>query len=491
MYIFEYIKEKKIIYLILGFIFSITSIGRFNIPLSIFIWPYCFLFYLHQNNKKVIPLIIVSFCLIVSNMIRWLGYNKYSILVGFAFGAYFSIINLIPYIIDNIIYNKISKWASVFVFPLLVAFTEYAFEFSPIANSNVYAYALRSDLQMIQICSLFGCFFLSFIIAFFASILDYSYNLYKKERKTSKFLYCYAIVILLIISFGSIRLLIPEKEERYNIVGVSGVSNCLYDEGKESQLSKNVYMDYIEKTIIKANKSEAKVIIYSEQAFDIKVSDRNDIINKTAKLAKKYNIYVVLSLDVEYEKDYCRNEAVLISDQGKVLYNYQKKNLLPMIETEYYTNLTEYKTIETELGFFGVVICYDINYPDYLNQLSRLGLDTLLIPSWDWDGITEFHSTELRFRAIENGFNAMKSTENGITLSTDYKGRFLSFLNGNKCEEIFVLSSLYKKGTKTLYSKIGGFFNYIYLVTLIIFVIIGRCQMYKENNKYIKKIKVK
>ena len=238
MNIFEYIKEKKIIYLILGFIFSITSIGRFNIPLSIFIWPYCFLFYLHQNNKKVIPLIIVSFCLIVSNMIRWLGYNKFSILVGFAFGTYFSIINLIPYIIDNIIYNKISKWASVFVFPLLVAFTEYAFEFSPIANSNVYAYALRSDLQMIQICSLFGCFFLSFIIAFFASILDYSYNVYKKERKTSKFLYCYAIVILLIISFGSIRLLIPEKEERYNIAGVSGVSNCLYDEGKESQLQK-------------------------------------------------------------------------------------------------------------------------------------------------------------------------------------------------------------------------------------------------------------
>ena len=66
--------------------------------------------------------------------------------------------------------------------------------------------------------------------------------------------------------------------------------------------------------------------------------------------------------------------------------------------------MTEYKTLNTELGQLGVVICYDIDFPYYLNRLSSLGLDTLLIPSWDWDGITEFHSTELRFRSIENGF---------------------------------------------------------------------------------------
>ena len=491
MKIFEYMIEKKIVYLIFGFIFSSISIGRFNIPLSIFIWPYCFLVYLHQNNKKIFPLIIVSLCLIFSNMIRWFGYNKYSILATIAVSIYLTIINIIPFILDNIIYNKISKLASVFVFPLLVAFVEYVFEFSYISNNNVYAYALRYNLEMIQICSLFGCFFLSFIIALFASITDYSYIVYKKEKKISKLVYCYAIIILLISSFGSIRLLIPEKEERFNIAGALGVSPCLYDEGKESLFPIDTYMDYIQKTIIKANKLEAKIIVYSEQAFGIYLSDRNDIINRTAKLAEKYNIFVLLTLDIEYDKNYYKNEAILISDKGKVLYNYQKKNLIPIIETEYYSNLTEFKTFDTDLGFLGVVICYDINYPDYLNQLSRLGLDTLLIPSWDWDTVTEFHSTELRFRAIENGFNTMKSTANGITLSNDYKGRFLSFLKPEKCEDFFVLSSLYKKGTKTLYSQIGGFFNYFYLIALIIIIIIGRCQVNKEINKEAEKLKIK
>ena len=493
MNIFKYIIEKKIFYLILGTIFSIISVGRFNFPLLIFIWPYCFLVYLHQNEKKLIPLILVSICLIFSNMIRWMGNYEDNILFGFLEGAYLSSINIIPYIIDDIIYNKISKWASVFVFPLLVAFTEYIFIFMPYANHNVYAYALRNNLEIIQICSLFGAFFLSFIIALFASIVDYSHNVYKKEKKISKFVYWYVIIILLISCFGSIRLLIPEKEERYNIAAALGAFPSLYLEGKVTAYSKELYLeylDYIQKTIIKANKSEAKLILYAEEAFYIEEADKQDIINKTVKLAEQYNIFVALPILVKYD-NYFKNEAILISDKGTILYNYQKKNLIPIMESEFINDMTEYKTVNTDIGYLTLAICYDINFPDYLNQLSRLGLDTLLVPSWDWDGITDYHSYNLRIRAIENGFNTMKSTAHGITLSNDYKGRILSYYRPNFCEDHFVLSSLYKRGTKTLYSYIGKFFNYLYLITLIIVVIIGRCSMINENNKETNKLKIK
>ena len=493
MNIFEYLLDKKIIYLILGFIFSITSIGRFNIPLFIFIWPYCFLVYLHQNEKKISPLILVSICLVVSNMIKWIGNNEYYIKYGLLEGLYFSIINIIPYIIDDIIYSKISKWASVFIFPLLVAFTEYVFEFMPYANHNIFANALRNNIHIIQICSLFGCFFLSFIIALFASIVDYSYIVYKKEKKISKLVYSYVIIILLINCFGSIRLLIPEKEETYTIASALGAYPPLYLDGKGNKYSKELYMeynDYIQKTIIKANSLDAKVILYAEEAFFIEIADRTDIINRTAKLAEKYNIYVVLPLGVIHD-EYYKNEAILISDKGNVLYNYDKKNLIPITESIFLSNNSEYKTFDTELGKLGVVICYDINFPDYLNQLSRLGLDSLLIPSWDWDGITEFHSTNLRLRAIENGFNAIKSTVNGITESFDYKGRYLSYYKSNRNEDHFVLSSVYKRGTKTLYSYIGKFFNYLYLAALIILVIIGRCSKMSESNNEDKKLKIK
>ena len=249
-------------------------------------------------------------------------------------------------------------------------------------------------------------------------------------------------------------------------------------------------MDYIQKTIIKANNLDAKIILYAEEAFHIYEVNSKDIISKTAKLAEKYNIYVALALEVNYD-NYHKNEAILISDNGKVLYNYEKKNLIPAIEAEYINEMTEYKTFETDLGYLGIVICYDSDFPDYLNQLSRLGLDTLLVPSWDWDGLTDFHSINLRIRAIENGFNTMKSTVNGITLSNDYKGRILSYFQPYRCQDHFVLSSVYKRGTKTLYSYIGKYFNYFYLIAFLILVIIGRYQMNEENNKKAEKLKIK
>ena len=150
------------------------------------------------------------------------------------------------------------------------------------------------------------------------------------------------------------------------------------------------------------------------------------------------------------------------------------------MESEYHSNNSEYKTFYTEFGQLGVVICYDIDFPNYLNKLSRLGLDTLLVPAWDWDAITEFHSIGNRFRSIENGFNTVKSTAHGISLSYDYKGRFLSYFQPSKCEEYYILSTVFKRGARTLYSYIGIFFNYFYLASFIIVVIIGRCKMKKE-----------
>ena len=337
-------------------------------------------------------------------------------------------------------------------------------------------------IQIIQISSLFGCYFLSFILALFPSILDYSLELYKKDNiLISKFLYLYALLYLIIYIFGSIRLLLPEEKGKYNIAGALGISQYLDSINQKAELPISDYMEYINDTIIRAKNSESKIIIYGEEAFAIFKNDREEIVNKTAELAKENNIYVVLTLDIEYKEDYLTNEAVLISDKGDILYNYQKQHLIPVLEGSYYEEMKETKVIKTDLGNLGLVICYDIVFPYYINSLSRDDIDILLVPSWDWEGITEFHSVNVRFRSIENGFNVIKITANGIVLSTDYKGRFLSYYNGNDYDDFFVISQVNKKGIKTLYSYIGIFFNYLYILAIIVIIIIGRCQIVKEE----------
>ena len=167
------------------------------------------------------------------------------------------------------------------------------------------------------------------------------------------------------------------------------------------------------------------------------------------------------------------NEAWLFSDKGDLIYTYQKQHLVPYIEKDYDTLSEEVKVVSTTLGRISTVICYDINFPYFINKLGREHIDVFLVSSWDWDAIAEFHSNEFRYRAIENGFNAIKSTANGNMISVDYKGRVLSYFISKDCQDYFLVNTINTKGVKTLYSYIGIFFNYFYLVAIICILISG------------------
>ena len=465
-------KFINIILLITGFIFSIFSIGRLNIFISIYIWPFCFLNYLHKNDTKILPCIIVTLCILFSNMIRWIGASGSNFFSDLFWGGYFSLINIIPFIIDTIFYNKISKCKSIFLFPLSVAFCEFLFSFSLIANVNIYAYAHREDTQYMQIASLFGCYFLSFVISLFSSILDYIINSYSKENNIIIFIYIYSFIILIIYFYGNIRLFIPDNNESFNVASTLGVSQSLYEHGNESILPIDKYIEYINSTMKRANDSKASIITYAEEGFAVEKKNKEELINKVKNLSKYYSIFTLITLDVLHDSENINsNEAILISDEGTILYNYQKQHLVPIIESDYSRKKNEVKTLETKLGKISVVICYDINFLYFMNTLSRDHIDLLLMPSWDWPEITEFHTNDAKFRAIEGGFNLIKNTCNGILLASDYKGRTLSYFIGKDYEDYFIVSTFDKKGTITLYSYISIFFNYIYLVAIICILI--------------------
>ena len=174
--------NKNFSYLLIGTICSIFSIGKWNISITIYIWPFCFLHYLHTNENKISSFIKVYICILFSNLIRWIGCSNLNIYYDFLCGFYFSISTSIPFIVDIFFYKKIPKWKNVFIYPLSIGFTEYILSFFPFSNNNLLAFSQLDNLAFLQIISLFGTFFLSFIIALFASILDYSIELYLKKN---------------------------------------------------------------------------------------------------------------------------------------------------------------------------------------------------------------------------------------------------------------------------------------------------------------------
>ena len=480
-------KYNNSLFLFIGTICSIFSIGKLNIPIAIYIWPFCFLHYLHINENKIKSFIKVYICILISNFFRWLGSGDYNILLEIFIGVYFSITTSIPYIIDLIFYKKISKTKSVFIYPLSIGFTEYIFSFSFVSNNNLLAYSQLDNLSFLQIISLFGTFFLSFIIALFASILDYSIEIYLKERKLSKFILYYIIINIIIYLYGGIILLIPYDKNTFRAISVKGISQLNLVNNTNYIRPLETYYEYINDTLWKAKSINGDFISYAESAFILEEENYDKFVSKVIDIIKYYKIDTLLSLDIFLKKEEIpnkRNMNMFIQSNGEIKYNYTKHNLIPIVEFEFIPSKEPFQVINTKYGKLSVVICYDINYPIFINSLSKKNIDILIVPSWDYPGVAEFQSMEARYKAIEGGFNLIKNTADGVTIASDYKGRILNYFSGRDGQDFFIVSELYKHGRVTLYSYIGQWFNYIYLIG-IFFVIFCR------NSEIIENIKIK
>ena len=112
-------------------------------------------------------------------------------------------------------------------------------------------------------------------------------------------------------------------------------------------------------------------------------------------LAKELNSYIVAGL---YERvaPAVYNTAVLIDRRGNVVGRYRKTHL-PREEWEAGIAPGEnYPIFETDFGKIGLLVCWDLQFPEPWRALGLQGAELILLPIW---GGSE---TLLRARAIEN-----------------------------------------------------------------------------------------
>jgi apolipoprotein N-acyltransferase len=278
-------------------------------------------------------------------------------------------------------------------------------------------------------------------------------------------------------------LILTNNDKTINVASACGMSQKLYLEGQNSYLSIDTYCNYIENTMEKASKSGAVMITYAEEAFAIDEDDFENMVDNVKNLAKDKHIFVVLSLDIRYKNDSYIDCAILISDNGEVLYNYHKQHFVPFMESEYTKWNNDIKRVNTSFGYVGIVICYDIDFPWYINSLVKKPIDLLIIPSWDYPGIAEYHSKETRYRAIEGGFNVIKNTADGIVSAYDVKGRMITYHPVKDCEDYFVITTINIIGFETFYSYFEYFINYLYIVGIIGVLISGKIMKFFRKKK--------
>lgn len=135
-----------------------------------------------------------------------------------------------------------------------------------------------------------------------------------------------------------------------------------------------------------------------------------NFVNTIAKTAKQYRIQVIGSF---YEKSNKKNRvydtSFVIDKTGKVISTYRKIHLYDALgfrESDKMTSGSKItKPVKTSIGKVGMMICYDLRFPEMSRSLASSGSEVLVAPSaWVKGDMKEEHWITInKTRAIENG----------------------------------------------------------------------------------------
>jgi predicted amidohydrolase len=140
---------------------------------------------------------------------------------------------------------------------------------------------------------------------------------------------------------------------------------------------------------------------------------------RLGKLSRELNSYIVAGI-YEKEGDVLYNTAILMGRDGKMVGKYRKTHL-PREEWEAgITPGDEYPVFDTDFGKVGLIICWDVQFPEPSRAMARKGAEVLLLPIWGGN------ETLAKARAIENHVFLVSSSYDMKTFVVDPEGKVLA-----------------------------------------------------------------
>ena len=140
-------------------------------------------------------------------------------------------------------------------------------------------------------------------------------------------------------------------------------------------------------------------------------------------LAKKYRANIVAGSVSNVRDGNVYNTAMVFDRNGSCIASYDKTHLFtPMGENDYYTpgdHLCRFVLDDVKCG---IIICYDVRFPELTRSLAMEGLDMLFVVS-QWPKVRTFHLCTLTAaRAIENQMFVVCCNSCGTAGETVYGG---------------------------------------------------------------------
>ncbi len=468
------------IYLLIGFVLLFFSNGRWTLPLATFLAP-IFLIRFLRFHKPLSGFVFLIFAGFISNVFIWKGLIPVPDFVYYIMSFMMSLFTALVFLIDRIYSQRLKAIVSTLVLPSAFVLMDYI---SVLTNPGGTFGALattQSSLPLLQLLSITGIWGITFIILWTASTINWLWDNAFNKQALGKALWMYVLPLIIIISYGQIRLALESTENTVKIASVNipkmGMQHIFND--KPDSVNEQINSSFLNNCEIAAG-SEAKIVFGNEMMLNMSSDKEDAYLEKVKTVALRNNIYIGLPMLIyPIDKPGAKpmNKITWISPQGKVLFTYFKAKPTPG-EGSYGDGVIKY--FDSPYGRISSVICFDMDFLKLIQQVNSMNIDIMLVPGNDWKEITPYHTYAASFRAIEQGFNLVRSTSRGLSASFNYKAQVLSSQNYFTSKDTLFYSNVPMKAKHTIYAVIGDSFAWLCIVFFIIISVIFIKQKFEK-----------
>lgn len=339
-------------------------------------------------------------------------------------------------------------------------------------------------LFAVQSVSLFGSYFITFLIVLINFLVAYAL-LYKRKKALSVGLCLLALNMLV----GSIMLVTYKSDETIRVAATQG--NVPSAE-KWDRASRQKTLDTYKSFVREAAEQGAQYVVTPESVFPYLLSPRNSLTLNLAAMADEYDVYLLVGTfwgNENYTEIY--NSILMFEPDGNINETlYFKRRLVPFGEfvplepiiktflsplaeinaiSSDFTPGTDSNVFDTEYAKIGSLICFDSIYEDLSIDSVRDGAEVLMIStndSWFSDSAAlTMHNNQARLRAIETGRSIVRSANTGISSVITPTGKVIDSIGANR--KGIIIADVDVNTSRTLYSYIGNTFVYLCYAFLV------------------------
>ena len=352
------------------------------------------------------------------------------------------------------------------------------------------------NLPFIQIADVAGVYGLSFVI------LWVNVTLYLVLHQWTKKIFPYreVAISLVIVSglllYGSIQMRAVDRQaEQLPGLRVGLVQGNIDQSVKWDESFQRETLSIYERLSRKVSEHKPELIIWPETATPFFFQDAKEYQPLILEIPEETHAFLLFgspSYRFERGKANHYNSAYLVSTSGEITGKYDKIHLVPFGEYIPLSNLLffigslgegignfkpgrEFFNFSLPQGQFGVLICFEIIFPDLCRRFVKRGANFLVTITNDaWFGKTSApyqHLSLATFRAVENRVFIARAANTGISAFIDPKGKTIK--QGGLFTEEAMDGTIRLMNRRTFYTLYGDIFAWICSISSAI--LIGSC----------------